>query len=58
VFYTPDIGAGPGYVYLPGKGDQHFALNVRTIVRGVEGHWFKATDVWGRTVAGLLRAGR
>lgn len=58
VFYTPDSGGGRGLVYLPARGEQHFALNVRTIFRGVEGRWFRATDAWDRTVDSLLRRQR
>lgn len=58
VFYAPDSRTGRGLVYLPGKGEQHYPLNVSTIFRGVEGRWFSATDEWDRTVAGLLHARR
>lgn len=53
VRYAPDVAAGRGYVYLPGRGDDAFALNARTIFRGVEGRWFKATDAWYQAAATL-----
>jgi hypothetical protein len=56
VLYEPDAHGGRGYVYLPGKGDEAYALNVRTISRGVECHWFKAGDEWHRTFTRLLSA--
>lgn len=54
VSYALDAAHGGGYVYLPGKGDAHYALNVRTIFRGREGHWFRATDAWNRAVMKAL----
>jgi hypothetical protein len=58
VSYQPDVRAGRGYVYLPGRGDEHFALNTRTIHRGREGQWFRATEAWDQAVMGLLSAVR
>jgi hypothetical protein len=55
VFYAFDHSTGRGYVYIPGKSDQHFQSNVRTIFRGVEGSWFHAWTVWD-SVAGPLIA--
>jgi hypothetical protein len=47
VIYEHDAATGRGYVYLPGKTDENFGLNVRSIVRhGLEGHWFNANDAW------------
>ena len=34
------------YVYLPGKSDQWYGMNVRNISRGLEGNWFRATSAW------------
>ena len=58
VSYALDAARGKGYVYLPGKGDAHYALNVRTIFRGREGHWFRATDAWDRAVIKALSGRR
>jgi hypothetical protein len=58
VSYEPDIAGGGGYVYLPGRGDDRYALNARTIVRGREGHWFRASEAWNRAAMGLLREQR
>jgi hypothetical protein len=57
VLYEPDRQGG-GYVYLPGKGDPHYALNVGTIFRGHEGHWFRATDARNRAVRTALKGSR
>ena len=45
-----------GYVYLPGKADVWYRLNVGTIFHGVEGRWFRAWSRWDN-VAGPLIAG-
>ena len=58
VSYALDAARGGGYVYLPGKGDERYALNVRTIFRDREGHWFRATDAWNRAVMKALSGGR
>lgn len=46
VLYEHDPATGRGYVYLPGKSDDHFRLNVRTIHRGLEGQWLRASNAW------------
>ncbi len=46
--------AEQGYVYLPGKSDEWWTLNVRTIFRGVEGNWFHAWSAWERVVRPLI----
>jgi hypothetical protein len=47
VSYEHDASTGRGYVYLPGRTDENFSLNVRSISRhGLEGHWFNANDAW------------
>ena len=38
-------------VYLPGKEDPHYTVNVTSIIRGVEGSWFRPTSEW----QGLIR---
>ena len=57
VLYEHDPATGLGYVYLPGKSDEHFALNVRSIHRRVEGHWLRANEAW-QTVFASLPLGR
>ena len=46
---------GEGWVYLPGRTDAHYRTNVRTIYRGLEGQWFRASPEWQQAVASLLR---
>ena len=49
-----------GFIYLPGKGEASYSLNVRTIYHGpqVEGHWFFATDSWENFVRPLIAKAR
>ena len=56
VFYEYDPSNGQGYVYLPGKGDEWYDLNVRSIYRRVEGNWFISTDEWQAFVLPLIGA--
>ena len=46
VLYENDPSTGQGFVYLPGKSDEHFRLNVRSIHRGLEGQWLRASSAW------------
>ena len=39
-----------GFVFISGCGDPRFELNTRSIDRGVEGQWFRATVEWHRFV--------
>jgi hypothetical protein len=41
-------------MYLPGRGEEHYALNVSSIIHDVEGHWFYASDAWQRLVMPLV----
>jgi hypothetical protein len=50
VFYSYDASTKLGYVYLPGPGERWYALNIGSVWRGVEGHWFRARDDWNATV--------
>lgn len=54
VFYQYDPAAERGYIYLPGKADEWYRLNVSTIFRGVEGHWFRSTIEWDNFARPLM----
>jgi hypothetical protein len=56
VFYEYDPVTEHGYLYLPGRTDESYWLNMGTIARGVEGKWFRAWSVW-ESVARPLIAG-
>jgi hypothetical protein len=46
VSYEYDPSSRHGYVYVPGKEDKWWRLNVSSIFRGVEGNWFSAWSSW------------
>jgi hypothetical protein len=52
VLYEYDPATERGYIYLPGKGDDSYWLNMGTITHGVqghyEGHWYRALSGWDR----------
>jgi hypothetical protein len=58
VFYAYDPATRDGYVYLPGKSDQNYRLNVGTIFRGVEGNWFHAWSAWENIARPLITKAR
>jgi hypothetical protein len=51
VIYEFDPNAGVGFVYLPGKGEEWYDVNTRSLLRGREGNWFVATTAWQKYVA-------
>lgn len=55
VFYVYDPLKDQGCLYLPGKGEDWYRLNVSTIVRGVEGHWFRASKSWDNVAKQIAR---
>jgi hypothetical protein len=54
VYYAFNPGTDPGYVYLPGEADELYSRNVRSIFRGVEGKWFRASSAWERVARPLI----
>jgi hypothetical protein len=56
VLYEHDPSTNTGFVYFPGRSDEHFRLNARTIHRGVEGSWLHASDAWLSAIAKLTVA--
>jgi hypothetical protein len=47
VYYCPNPTAKPGYIYLPGKGETWYSLNVGAILRGEQdGKWNYASPAW------------
>jgi hypothetical protein len=54
VYYVLNPDAGPGYVYLAGKSDEYYRLNVHSILRGEEGRWFPAWNAWERVAKPLI----
>lgn len=58
VSYAFDAVTGEGYVYLPGKNDENYALNVHTIIRRVEGNWFHSWPKWDSVAQQLIQSRR
>lgn len=56
VSYAFDATTGHGYVYLPGRNDKDYRLNVGTIFRGVEGNWFHSWSQWDGIAKQLIRS--
>ena len=54
VYYVVSLGAGHGFVYVPGESDEWYGLNVNSIFRGVEGKWFRAWSTWERVARPLI----
>ncbi len=47
VYYYPNPSTEQGYIYLPGKGETPYSLNVRAIGRqGRDGKWNFASPAW------------
>jgi len=56
VDYVLDVADGTGYAYLPGPREKWYGVNVGTILRGVEGHWFRTMPLWDETVIAQFEA--
>ena len=55
VSYEYDPFTRHGYVYLPGKGDKWWRLNVSSIFRNLEGNWFSARSAWEDVARPLIQ---
>jgi hypothetical protein len=57
VVYVEDPAAPDGgYLYLPGRGEDGYRLNVRTILReNQDGRWHRAEARWSRAINAALR---
>ncbi len=54
VFYEYDPETARGYIYLPGKDEDWYTLNVSTILHGAEGKWFRARNAWESVTRPLI----
>ena len=55
VHVVKDVKNGGLWLYLPGRGDSDYGLNVGTMLReGQDGHWHRANAAWGEAVAKYL----
>jgi hypothetical protein len=56
VYYVQDPRSREGFVYLPGRGEDGYSLNVRTILRdGQDGRWHNASAEWNDAIVAALR---
>ena len=54
-YYYPSPSMKQGYIYLPGKGEPWYYLNVGTILRaGQDGRWNYASPAWENLVKPLI----
>jgi hypothetical protein len=58
VYYEHDAASRHGFVYLPGRADEPYRGNVRSILRGhgFEGNWFRSTSGWERAIQSVIPA--
>jgi len=56
VTYVFDPSTKRGYVYLPGKNDDGWYIDVGSVYRQIEGNWFRAWSVWDRVAIPLMAA--
>jgi hypothetical protein len=55
VLYAKDSKTGRGFVYLPGRGEDGYRLNVGTIMRdGQDGMWHAAASDWAARLNAYL----
>ena len=55
VTYVRDPQSDSGFVYLPGRGEEGWAMNVSTILReGQDGHWHRAEPEWSDAVGAAI----
>ena len=58
VYYAVAPSSNQGYVYLPGPSDKWWQLNTFSIVRGVEGKWFRVSVAWENVARPLIDKAR
>lgn len=56
VLSVQDPATGRVFIYLPGPHDAWYRVNTRSILRGVEGHWFAASAEWQKFIARFTAA--
>ncbi len=55
VTYAYDPVSRRGYIYLPGKGEKWYDVNVQSIARGVEGQWFRSSTEFDGIIGPAIR---
>jgi hypothetical protein len=55
MFYYPNPAAEAGYIYLPGKGETWYSLNVGAILRDEQdGKWSYASPAWEHLIKPMI----
>jgi hypothetical protein len=55
VLVAHDVRTGALWLYLPGRGEAGYGLNVGTILRdGQDGHWHRPPAAWASALAKYL----
>jgi hypothetical protein len=55
LYYYPNPATEPGYIYLPGKGEAWYSLNVGAIIRdGQDGKWNYASPAWEDLIKAVI----
>jgi hypothetical protein len=58
VYYSPNPSGERGYIYLPGKGETWYSLNVSAILRdGKDGKWNHASPGWEDLIKPVIAHG-
>jgi len=56
VHYVVDPRTSEGFVYLPGRGEESYQLNVSTMLREKDdGRWHRAPRAWSRAISARLQ---
>jgi hypothetical protein len=50
VRYGIDPDTGQGFIQIPSADDKEFPLNTQSILRGVEGNWYRSSPRWEEIV--------
>jgi hypothetical protein len=55
LYYYPGRSTEPGYIYLPGRGETWYSLNVGAIIRNEQdGKWNYASAAWGDLIKPMI----
>ena len=55
VLYVRDARTNAGFVYLPGRGEDGYTMNAKSMLRdGQDGHWHRAQPEWSEAIARAL----
>jgi hypothetical protein len=59
LYYYPNPSTEPGYIYLPGKGETWYSLNVGAIIRDEQdGKWNYASPAWEDLIKPMIASAK